>query len=382
MSDEPTQAQEPLVPGGAYRTMLLLVLLAVSMFLAGLLLWPFVQPIVLALVLASLFHPLKVRLAGWYRGREGLAVLTTVVLITVLIVIPIILFLSALLAQGVESVGRVDSWLREGGAEKMLADPRVAGLADWVRGTLPFLPLDRLDLGGVLTEAGQKVFQHFLSRGAGLVSDATTFLTRFLLMIFLTYYFLKDGQRYIERLKYLSPLPDRHEDLIFAKVRNVAWSVLVGSFLTALCQGVAGGLGLGLVGIAPLFWGAVMAVASLIPVVGTALVWVPAVVYLMIVGRWSAAVFLALWSVVLVGGIDNFLRPHFMKGRAEMSPFFIFLSIIGGIQYFGLVGILYGPLIVSLAAVMLYIYEIEFGKLLSAAAAGPAPAPAAPDPGG
>jgi predicted PurR-regulated permease PerM len=381
MSDEPTKAQEPVVPVKAYPSVVLLAMLAVSMILAGLLLWPFVQPIVLALLLASLFHPLKARLAAWYRGREGLAALTTVAIITVVIVVPIILFLSVLLGQGVESVGRFEAWLRQGGAEQALADPRLAGLMDWVRVNLPFIHLDRLDVGGVLAEVGQKAFQQFLSRGASLVSDATTFLTHFFLMIFLTYYFLKDGRRYIVRLKYLSPLPDRHEDLIFAKVQSVASSVLVGSFLTALCQGAAGGLGLALVGIAPLFWGAVMAVTSLIPMVGTALVWVPAVVYLLLVGRWSAAVFLALWSVVLVGGIDNFLRPYFMKGRAELSPFFIFLAIIGGVQYFGLIGILYGPLIVSLAAVMLYIYEIEFGGMLNGAVAKPAP-PAAPKPEG
>jgi predicted PurR-regulated permease PerM len=109
----------------------------------------------------------------------------------------------------------------------------------------------------------------------------------------------------------------------------------------------------------------VMAFASLIPIVGTALIWVPAAVYLVLLGKWGWALFLALWCILLVGAIDNFLRPFLMRSGAKMSPFYIFLAILGGVQFFGLAGILYGPLILSFAMIMLYIYGVEYHDDLS-----------------
>ncbi len=156
------------------------------------------------------------------------------------------------------------------------------------------------------------------------------------------------------------------EEKLLHDIRAVAKSVLLGTFLTALCQGLVGGIGLSLVGIPGLFWGTVMGFSSLIPIVGTALVWIPATVYLLLLGNWKSALFLALWSIFLSGSIDNILRPFLMRGEGRMSPFYVFLAIIGGVQYFGLSGILYGPLILSFAMIMLYLYGVEYrGDLLS-----------------
>jgi predicted PurR-regulated permease PerM len=125
-------------------------------------------------------------------------------------------------------------------------------------------------------------------------------------------------------------------------------------------QGIVGGIGLALAGIPGVFWGAVMGFTSLIPVVGTGLVWVPAAGYLMLAGRWKAAVFLVLWSIMLVSSIDSFLKPFLMRGPERLSPFYVFLAVMGGLQYFGLPGLLYGPLVLGFAAVILYIYQEEF----------------------
>ncbi len=134
---------------------------------------------------------------------------------------------------------------------------------------------------------------------------------------------------------------------------------------TAVAQGFAGGIGLWIAGISPLFWGTMMAFASLIPVVGTAIIWLPAVVYLVLIGSWGKAVFLAIWSMVVVGSIDNFLRPFLMKGEGGISSIYLFFAILGGINLFGIVGILYGPLILGVAAILLYLYELEYGEVLA-----------------
>ena len=342
----------------------MLLLLVFSLLLAFLILRSFAQPIILAIILASLFHPVQVRLVRWYRGRENLSALTVVVLITFLIIFPALLFLLALLAQGVESFNRISLWLSEGNIQKIIDSPRVAAYIAWVQQNLSFINFDELDLQGSLMGLSKSLGQVLLKRGADLLGNLTGMITSFVIMIFIAFYFIKDGEKLIERIKYLSPLPEQQEEQIFGKIRSVARSVLVGSFLTACCQGLAGGIGLAIVGIPGLFWGTVMAIASFIPLVGTALVWVPAAIYLIVTGQLIKAVFLALWSMFFVGSIDNFLRPYFMKGQAEMSPFIIFLAIVGGIKYFGLMGLLYGPLIISFAAVMLYIYSMEFKGFL------------------
>jgi predicted PurR-regulated permease PerM len=124
-------------------------------------------------------------------------------------------------------------------------------------------------------------------------------------------------------------------------------------------------MGLWIAGISPFFWGTMMAFTSLIPVVGTALVWVPAASYLLLVGSWGKALFLVIWSALLVGSIDNFLRPVLMKGETEISSVYLFLAILGGISLFGMAGILYGPLILGITAVLIHLSELEYGHVLT-----------------
>jgi len=363
MTDETSSAGHSFLSGRGYLPFMLAMLLF-SLILAFLILRPFAQPIILAILLASLFHPVHVRIMRLYRGRQVLAALTVIFIITFLIIIPMLLFLSALFAQGVDSFNRIYGWLSEGNLQKIMENPKIAVYMEWIRTNFSFLDIQSIDFREYLMGLSKTLGQVLLSRGAGLLGNITGVVTDFFIMIFVAFFFIKDGEKLLARLKYLSPLPEDQEEQIIGKIKNVARSVLVGSFLTACCQGIAGGIGLAIVGIPGLFWGTVMAVASLIPIVGTALVWLPAAIYLVLMGKWGSAIFLAVYSIVLVGSIDNFLRPYFMKGQAEMSAFIIFLAVVGGIQIFGLMGILYGPLIISFATVMLYIYSIEFKSFL------------------
>jgi predicted PurR-regulated permease PerM len=169
----------------------------------------------------------------------------------------------------------------------------------------------------------------------------------------------------LEKLKYVSPLSREQEERLIERVRNLSRSVVVANGATAVAQGFAGGIGLWISGIPPLFWGTMMAFTSLIPVVGTAVIWVPAVVYLVLIQSWGKALFLAIWSMVVVGSIDNFLRPFLMKGEGGVSSIYLFFAILGGINLFGIVGILYGPLILGVAAILLYLYEHEYSEMLA-----------------
>ena len=347
------------------QRLFLLSMLLFSLLLALIILRPFSQPLILAIVLATLSHPIHARLVRAFKGREIPAALIVVFLITFLIIIPIFLFLGALFTQGVDSVNRVDAWIREGNLQELIDSPRIAGYIAWLEQNLSFIDLEHLDIQGNLMQLSKKTGQVLLSRGAGLLGNITGVVAKFFIMMFITFFLVKDGEKMVERIKHLSPLRESQEEQILNRIKTVARSVLVGSFLTALLQGLVGGIGLAIVGIPALFWGAVMGMASLIPIVGTSLIWIPSVIYLVILGHWGSAIFLALWCVLLVSSIDNFIRPYLMQGQAQMSPFFIFLAIIGGVRVFGLIGVLYGPLIISFATIMLYIYSVEFEQMLT-----------------
>ena len=354
MSDTPA-------PGKAYRPFLLGILF-VSLFLSYLVLKSFLHAIVLSLLLASSFQPLQQRLLRAYRGRKNAAAFTVLAGITFLIIIPIFIFVSALVKQGISSVNAVNDWIQAGNLQKLLADSE--GYTSRLLKELTWLRQFDFDLRGHLIDMTKGLGQFLLGQGAQLVGDLFTLVSTLLIVLFLTFYVLRDGKAMLEYVKKLSPLREEQENRIIEKVRDVGRSALLGNLLTAVLQGAVGGIGLAIVGIPALFWGTLMGLSSMIPWVGTALVWFPAVVYLVLTAQWKAALFLALWSILAVGTVDNFARPFLMKGRTTMSPFFIFLAIIGGIKHFGLIGILYGPLILGFAAVMLYVYQAEYQELL------------------
>jgi predicted PurR-regulated permease PerM len=161
------------------------------------------------------------------------------------------------------------------------------------------------------------------------------------------------------------PLSRSQEDKLLDEIEKVSKSAVMGSFLTALAQGFAGGIGMLIVGFPALFWGTVMGFASFIPVVGTALIWLPAAAYLFITGDTGWGIFLTIWSIAVVGSIDNLLRPFLMQGSAGMNTLLIFFSLLGGLHSFGLMGLIYGPLIFAITIVLFNIYEEEFQNFLS-----------------
>lgn len=342
-----------------YRPFLLVVLFF-SFYLTYLILHPFLDTLIMSIVISSLFYPLQTWLVKLYRGRQTLAALTIVFILTFVIAIPVFFFASTLIAQGVQTINQINDWIRAGNIQKLNQDPRVMEYLDWVQTRLSFLDLQKIDVASNIMALSKNFGQFVLSRVATILGNVASLVTHFFILVFICFYLVRDGEAMVEAGRSLSPLRKDQEDRLLSGIRVVARSVLMGAFATALCQGLVGGIGVAIIGLPGLFWGTVMGFTSFIPIVGTALVWVPMALYLVLLGTWKAALFLALWCIFLVGAIDNFVRPYLMQGQSNLSPFYIFLSIIGGVQYFGLIGILYGPLILSFAMIMLYLYGTEY----------------------
>ncbi len=347
------------------RRLFLLALLFFFLYVALLLFRPYLGTVIFAIVLTSACHPIYRRLLRWSKGRKNLAALLTATLLVVIVVVPLVSFSAALVEEGVVSVGKVKDWLQAGNLEKELSSDWIQPLRQIAERLLNQLGLEEMNLHKVLVEASARLAKLILSWGTQLLGNIPMLVLKFVLLILLVFFLSRDGQVILERLKHLVPLAKDQEEILLQRVRDLASSVVLANVATAAAQGVAGGIGLWIVGISPFFWGTMMAFTSLIPAVGTALVWVPAAGYLLLVSSWGKALFLVVWSALVVGSIDNFLRPFLMKGEGSISSIYLFFAILGGINLFGIVGILYGPLIVGIVDILFHLYAHEYSDVLA-----------------
>ena len=335
-------------------------LLAFGLYFAYMLLFPFVNTLVLAVAVAALFHPAYAFFLKKFKSKEALSALIVLFFVTILVILPLTLLIGGLISQMRYSVVVATAWLSDGNLDTIFTQ-YLNPLFDWVNEEAPFLGVTAESVKADIISAARRTGQKLLGLSANLVGQTLTFGLHFLLFLLALFFFLKDGRAMVARIKHLTPLREEQQERIIENLRLISKSVLVGGFLVAALQGLVGGVGLAIVGIPPLFWGTVMAFTAFVPVVGPSLVWIPAVFVLLFHDDWKNALFLTLWCGVLVSSIDTFLRPFLMRGTAGGVPtLFLFFAILGGIQVFGILGLLYGPLILAFAVVMLQIYADEY----------------------
>ena len=348
----------------SFLTWFLLGLLAFGLYFTYVLLLPFADTLILAVVVAALFHPAYAFFLKKLGGREALSSFIVLFCVTILVILPLTLLIGGLISQMRYSVTVVTAWLNGGNLDAIFMR-HLNPLFDWISEEAPFLGVTAESAKVDIINAARHTGQKLLGLSANIVGQTLTFGMHFLLFLLALFFFLKDGSAMVEQIKRLTPLRAEQQERILENLRGISKSVLLGGFLVAALQGVVGGIGLAIVGIPALFWGTVMAFTAFVPVVGPSLVWVPAACVLLFHDEWQHALFLAIWCSVLVSSIDTFLRPFLMRGTAGVPTLFLFFAILGGMQVFGIVGLLYGPLILAFAVVMLKIYADEYHEQLN-----------------
>lgn len=341
----------------------LFALLFLALYLTYLLMQPFWHTIILACIFGALVHPLYTIILKKTGLRDYLASALTLAVVVVIFCIPLAFFLSQLIPQATVSIRDLAQWLSSNHLDSFINN-KVFPLLTWLNDdVLTMVDIDVDDIRTTMMSWSRTIGQRLVGWGTGVVVDSITIFVNFLLMLLIMFFLLKDGKGMLKKLRQLSPLRAEQEESILQNLRRMAGAVLIGGFSVAAVQGFVGGIGLYIVDIPPLFWGSVMAAAALVPVVGTGLVWVPAVIYFAISGDTKSALFLLVWCGVLVTGIDSVLRPIIMRGSSKISLLFLFMSVFGGIKAFGPLGIVYGPLILSFVLAMMSIYSLEFTDL-------------------
>jgi len=217
---------------------------------------------------------------------------------------------------------------------------------------------------GMIFNINQKTtdFISYISKNiASILTTTVSALFEFILMLLIIFYCLKDGEQWKKAIILLSPLGDKDDEKIITRLAQAINGVIKGSLFIAVIQGTLLGFGLWIFGIPnAALWGVVAAMTSLIPTLGTSLVSIPAIIFLFIAGHTASAIGLLIWAIVMVGMIDNFLGPIIVSKKINIPSLFILFSVLGGISLLGPVGILVGPLTISLLYTLISIYRNEF----------------------
>lgn len=339
----------------------------------------FLLPALTAAIFASIFHPLYRRLSKALGERESAASVLTCLIFLCVLVIPAVSILGMVASQLIQWFSHIVENIDQ-------VEGAVRGGFDYVRNMPIPGDFDLANLG--LEEKLGQLLQStatFVTEGVTGLSMSAFQLTFMLFILFFSmYYFFKDGPDFIDRLKYLSPLDDIYEDMLLSRFVITARATIKGTFVLGIIQG-----GLGLVAFlifsveGALFWGVIMMFFSLIPAVGTGFIWVPAGIFKLATGHYVQGAGILLTGIIVIGNVDNLLRPRLLGKDTEMHPLLILFSTLGGIAAFGLLGIILGPIIAALFITIWSIYGEEYKFELDQAsgetgAAPPGSGPAAP----
>lgn len=341
------------------------------LYAAFLIIWPFMTAILIGAIIVILTFPLFRRVRIRLKGRSDPAAVVMLLGITLLIVIPALL-LSILLVQ---QANLVIERLQSVDARTMLQRLDISSRLEFIRRIAPNFDPKTVSPERMLLPAVQQIPGWVARHGGALLGGLAGVVIGFFLVLLSAYFFYVNGESIVRELTDLSPLPNRYDRQFTAKFRDVVDATFRGQIMTALAQGFATGVGLAIARVpGAAFWGAVAAILSLVPMVGAAVVWVPAAIYLYIGATmgdrpyWQA-IFLTIWGVAVVSLVDNLVRPWAMKGKAELPAIPLLFAVLGGLQAFGFVGLVIGPLVFSLLMTIVDIYK---RALRSGVPAGPA----------
>lgn len=344
--------------GGTF--LILLALLITALFVS--MIRPFLEALLLAAVFAGMLSKTHWRIADRLGGRPATGAVLTVLLFVVVLLVPLSAFLSIVVGQAVDVSGSVAPWI-----EKELSQPQEL---DRLLQRLPFWEMIQpyKDLISTkLAEFAGNLGAFLVGLLAAASRGTATFFFNLFIMLYALFFFLLYGKKYLATVLYYVPLESEAEDRLVGRFVSVTRATIKGTLVIGVVQGGLAGVAFWIAGIQGwAFWSVIMMVLSIIPGVGTALVWVPAVVYLLAVGRPSAAIALGIWCAVVVGLVDNFLRPRLVGRDTQMSDLLVLVSTLGGILLFGATGFIIGPIIAALFTTVWEIYGEVFGDYLPA----------------
>ncbi len=344
-----------------------LLLLGLLLYLIWKIIEPLWQPVLWAVLLGALLVPLNERVVAKLGGRRAAGSTLTTILTVLLFVIPVSIMAAAVAVQATHLVQRIDALL-----------PAAGGVASFDLTSLPVMkkPLEWLDQNAHVSleqvhtwilSGSKKLLQKLATSGGTVVMGAVGTVVNFVLMVFVLFFVLRDGPGMSRRLMSVLPIDPERRDKAIRYLADVTRAVFLGIGVTALVQGALLGIAFWITGLpSPLVFGVLAALLALVPMVGTALIWIPAAIYLATLGEYWQAIFMAAWGAILVSSVDNFLRPLLISGRVAVPTLAVFLGVMGGLSAFGFIGLFLGPIVLGIVVALMRFEDDELS-----ATAGP-----------
>jgi predicted PurR-regulated permease PerM len=333
-------------PKERFQQLLFYALVLLVAYLAYLVLGPFLSPLAWAAVFAMMFHGVHGELVP--RVGANRAALVTTLMAAILIVAPAVTIVSVFAREVPQFIDYIKN-------ANLTSTDRIERIWEVARARSPMtLPADPFSL---LREGVQRALAFLAPRAGAVVADAFATLGSLFVMLFSLFFLLRDGEALGQQIRELLPLPDRERDRLMTETRDLVIASVGAGLAVAASQGAIGGVAFWLLGIsAPVVWGVVMAMCSLIPVVGAALVWVPTALWLLLSGDIGRGIALVLVGVLAISMVDNVLRPLLLAGRTSASGLVVFLGLLGGAAAFGFIGLVIGPIILVTAGNLLKVF--------------------------
>jgi predicted PurR-regulated permease PerM len=319
---------------------------------------PFIGPILWSVLLAFLLFPLNQALRRELHGRRGAAATLLTLAVIVGLIGPSAVVAVAFTKQATELFARLQSAagrIEVLSLEDLLRVPFIERVVRWAE-SVAGITTEQIEVWFV--SAAKTLVGELVAMSGVFVVEALGTLIGLIVTLFLLFFFLRDGEEMLKSFQALIPLDAERQAQLASHLSAVTRAVVFGALLVAAIQGTLVGLSFAFVHLpSPLVWGALAAVASLVPLFGAALVWAPGVAVLAWQGRWGAAAFVLIWNLAIVSTTDNVVRPLFISGRAQISTLPVFLGAAGGVAAFGPIGLVLGPVIVALALALLRFAE-------------------------
>ena len=345
------QSRVSAVPGKlSVGTVFLLVLAAVSLYFCYLIARPFLAPIFLALMIAIVFHPIHVRIESRIQ-RRNLAGLTSTILVLVTVFLPTMI-LGVLSAREAHALYLQ---LSERSAEQGGWNPYAAHFVDRFSGWAGhYVDVSKIDLRGTLVRSLEQTSRTLFSWGTHLVTNMVSFFVAVVIAFFPVFFLFREGESLKQQLAAFLPLRAEQFERLFTGVSNSIVANVYGCLVVGASQGILMSLAFWALGLpSPILWGLVTALCSLLPIVGSFVVWGPATTLLFVSGHGWKGLILVVWSAAIVSQIDHLLRTWVISQRANMHPLLMFFALLGGVKAFGALGLFIGPVVVSVTLVAL-----------------------------
>lgn len=335
-----------------------------SIFVLGWMLSPFLPILVLGAVVSGICYPIYLVLLKKFKVTSYLAAFLTCFLIFLILFVPIVFFVGSLAQQALGLYQMAKDAVINEQINALLRNSRLLERANTILAHFDY-SLTGDEIKNSVTEVVKYVTLYLYDQASALASNTLAFVVNFFFMLLVIYYLLMDGDRLISYIIDLSPLPTDQERQLIDKFKDMAKAILFGNGAGGLIQGISGGVLFWIFGFPSAFlWGVIMGLLAFIPIVGIGVVFVPTVIYLFLKGRIALSIFFGIFYLVLSGGIEYIFKPKLVGHRVDMHPLLVFFAIIGGLKLFGILGIIYGPLVVTLFLTMADIYRANYQRLV------------------